>query len=767
MRLLEHTSGDEFVLTEDFIGNDKIPPYAILSHTWEDDQEVTFSEFTDGTGKSKTGYEKIRFCGQQAKRDGLRHFWVDTCCIDKSDPAELREAINSMFRWYQNAVKCYVYLSDVSTLKRRASDEVSEFTWERAFRDSRWFTRGWTLQELLAPSSVEFFSQEWERLGDKGSLKQQIHKITGIPQGALQGVPLSQFSVNERLSWKENRRTKLKEDRAYSLLGIFGVHIAPMYGEGAREAFRRLLGEVDKLGKCIQDLHLTDPRDDKKRIEETKGGLLEGSYCWILNNASFQQWLESPQSRLLWIKGDPGKGKTMLLCGIIEEIKKSTPGLLSFFFCQGTDSRINSATAVLRGLIYLLVNQQLSLAPYLRKKYDQVSQSIFEDANAWVALSDIFMDMIQDPDLKTTYLVVDALDECMADLPKFLDLVHASVLSARVKWLWSSRNEIRIEQKLRRVDAKARLSLELKQNAEEVSRAVDVYIDDKLSRLESLEDNSLRNQVRDILRRKANGTFLWVSLVVQELEGPESWDPLQVVEEAPLGLHQLYDRMLNQIQRLKERNLEICLLLLSIACVAYRPLYLAEIGTLCGLSGQVSILARNVRIIVAMCGSFLTVRDDQVYFIHQSAKDYLSDKMRDPVFPFPSQRRIHHNMFSQSLKLMSSALKRDMYGLVAPGFPVDRVPVSVRDPLTTIRYSCIYWVDHLYDLNSNSTSHGIDSQDKGAIENFIRTKYLYWLEALSLCRSMSEGVLAIAKLNALAQVTTKVVTFYIIYANIN
>lgn len=510
------------------------------------------------------------------------------------------------------------------------------------------------------------------------------------------------------------------------------------------------MDEIHKLGNCIQDVRLTDPRDDKKRIEDTKGGLLEGSYRWLFNNASFQQWHEDPQSRLLWIKGDPGKGKTMLLCGVIEELKKSTPGLLSFFFCQGTDSRINSATAVLRGLIYLLVNQQPSLAPHLRKKYDQAGRSIFEDANAWVALSDIFINMIQDPDLKVVYLVVDALDECVADLPKLLDLVIlTSASSARVKWLLSSRNEMHIEQKLRCVDAKARLSLELKQNAEQVSRAVDVYINDKLSRLKPLEDNSLRDQVRDILRRKANGTFLWVALVVQEPEGPESWDPLQVVKEAPPGLHRLYDRMMNQIQRLKKSNSEVCRLLLFTACVTHRPLYLAEMGSLCGLSGQVSALARNVRNIVAMCGSFLTVRDGQVYFIHQSAKDYLTDKTRDTVFP--SQGGIHHGVFSQSLELMSSALKRDMYNLIAPGFPVNKVQVPVHDPLATIRYSCVCWVDHLCDWNSNSPNHRIDSQDKGDIENFIKKKYLYWPEALSLCRSMSEGVLAMAKLNALTQ----------------
>lgn len=579
------------------------------------------------------------------------------------------------------------WVDTLSPAKEKVHTNTCE--WEPAFRSSRWFTRGWKLQELLAPASVEFFSQQRKRLGDKYSLGQQIHEITAIPKAALRGGPLSRFSVNDRLSWTEHRQTKLEEDKAYSLLGIFGVYIPPIYGEGIGGAFRRLQDEINKLEKCTQDLHLTDSWHDKARIEETKGGLLEYSYRWILDNTSFQQWHSDSHSRLLWIKGDPGKGKTMLLCGIINELSKpmANTALPSYFFCQATDSRINNATAVLRGLIYLLVDQQPSLVSHIRKKYDQAGQSVFEDANAWVALSDIFKNMIQDRDLKMAYLVVDALDECVTDLPKLLDLViHTLASSARVKWLLLSRNEMHIEQKLRCVDAKARLSLEPKKNAEQVSRAVDVYIDNKLSHLSSLQDDGLRGQVRDILRRKANGTFLWVALVVQELEEPESWDPLQVVKDAPLGLHELYNRMMNQIQQLKQRNSKICRILLATTCVAYRPLHLAEIGSLCGLSGQISVLTRNLRTIASMCGSFLTVRDGQVYLIHQSAKDYLS-KMRDA--DFPSQGGIHYNMFSKSLKIMSSTLRRDMYSLIAPGFPIDKVQVPVHDPLATMRYSCL------------------------------------------------------------------------------
>jgi Heterokaryon incompatibility protein (HET) len=248
MRLLERNSAGQLSLTKDLVGDD-IPKYAILSHTWGvDTEEVTFKDMMDGTGEDKSGYKKIRFCAQQAADDGLQYFWVDSCCIDKSSSAELQEAINSMFRWYQNAAKCYVYLSDVSKRKRKASDRFCEYTWESAFRSSRWFTRGWTLQELLAPGpySVEFFSQEGERLGDKRTLERQIYEITGIPITALRGTPLSQFDADDRFLWAENRHTTREEDKAYSLFGIFDIQMPLLYGEGKDKALKRLREEIDK-----------------------------------------------------------------------------------------------------------------------------------------------------------------------------------------------------------------------------------------------------------------------------------------------------------------------------------------------------------------------------------------------------------------------------------------------------------------------------------------------------------------------------------------
>jgi len=245
MRLLHVNPEGGFSLTS-FLGKNT-PDYAILSHTWEsNDQEITFKDLTSNLSlvKSKNGYRKVQFCGEQAQKDNLQYFWVDSCCIDKSSSAELSEAINSMFRWYQGAAKCYVYLSDVTATKRSQSFEPR---WESALKRSRWFTRGWTLQELIAPLYVEFFSREGARLGDKNSLELQICQITGIPIQALRGHSLHQFSVEERRAWAAKRETTIEEDEAYCLLGVFDISLPLIYGEGKEKAFRRLQEEIEKI----------------------------------------------------------------------------------------------------------------------------------------------------------------------------------------------------------------------------------------------------------------------------------------------------------------------------------------------------------------------------------------------------------------------------------------------------------------------------------------------------------------------------------------
>lgn len=244
MRLLRWNDDFQFSLTPD-IQDDELPPYAILSHTWgSPEDEVTFADMQNGEAQSKVGYKKIQFCGEQAKKDDIKHFWVDTCCIDKANNTELTEAITSMYRWYQNSQKCYVYLSDISNGHAELINESRSVLHEE-FCKSRWFKRGWTLQELIAPSIVEFYSKDCEYLGTKGTLGIQISEITTIPLAVLQGSHPCQFPIDERIRWTEARQTKRKEDQAYCLLGIFDICMPLVYGEGDN-ALRRLRQEINQ-----------------------------------------------------------------------------------------------------------------------------------------------------------------------------------------------------------------------------------------------------------------------------------------------------------------------------------------------------------------------------------------------------------------------------------------------------------------------------------------------------------------------------------------
>jgi len=183
---------------------------------------------------------------------------------------------------------------------------------------------------------------------------------------------------------------------------------------------------------------------------------------------------------------------------------------LSYFFCQATDLRINNATAVLRGLLYLLVSRQPLLVSHIREKHDHAGKALFDDANTWVALSEIFTNILQDPSLNSTYFIINALDECVIDLLKLLDfIVLISSISSRVKWIVSSRNEAYIEQRLQLNDSGIRLSLELKENTVQVSRAVNIYIDRCLSELPEIKYNQLLlDSARKKIQQKANSTFL-------------------------------------------------------------------------------------------------------------------------------------------------------------------------------------------------------------------------------------------------------------------
>lgn len=219
----------------------QIPPYAILSHTWGDG-EATFQDFADPKAAVLAkGFAKIKYTCRRARQNGMGYAWVDTCCIDKTSSAELTEAINSMFQWYASSAVCYAYLADLGP-----NDAVDTAKPASEFACSRWFTRGWTLQELIAPQIVKFYDRDWKFRGTKAGLSRAVSAVTGIDEEVLRdSSTLFGIPVARKMSWAAGRQTTRLEDIAYSLLGIFNMNMAMLYGEGEK-AFIRLQEEIVK-----------------------------------------------------------------------------------------------------------------------------------------------------------------------------------------------------------------------------------------------------------------------------------------------------------------------------------------------------------------------------------------------------------------------------------------------------------------------------------------------------------------------------------------
>ena len=663
MRLLRWSDAGQVIVTQDFVGDDMIPPYAILSHTWgKDIEEVTFEDLKNGAAEAKAGYEKIRFCGEQAKEDGLEYFWVDTCCINKANFTELSTAIVSMFRWYRNATRCYVYLSDVPTPEFDTNEELIRPSCETSFRNSRWFKRGWTLQELLAPSSVEFFSRERKRLGDKETLKQQIREITGIADPALQGAPLSQFSVTERFSWIRGRKTKIEEDEAYSMLGIFEVSMPLIYGEGRYNAFRRLRHEINKLvddhmepasKRRKIDLHNPDvghspsPPAKKDLLESLRFDQIDDRFVniktghsktcrWLLKSTAYLDWLNPdklPEHHgFFWIKGKPGCGKSTLTKFAFMEIKKSLRDatLLSFFFnARGT--HLERSTV---GLYRSLLVQLLATFPddQLRSIPSLTHQHLDEKAKANPEiLKQLLVQLVQRLDQHDITVIIDALDECDEDevrdmIALFEELGEDAVSNGRTfRVLFSSRYYPHVT----------------------IQQSVQIRLEDQHGHFQDIEkylSNALRagkgkhvEQIRDEIRDRASGVFLWVVLVVKILNKAIDHGHVHALrkklQEIPDDLNELFRRILTRDrQNMDEMKLCIQWILYSNLPLKPEELYFAMLS---GLEpdeplrpwdpDEISTEDMNLFILSSSKGlaEITKTKAGTVQFIHESVRDFL------------------------------------------------------------------------------------------------------------------------------------------------
>jgi hypothetical protein len=383
--------------------------------------------------------------------------------------------------------------------------------------------------------------------------------------------------------------------------------------------------DIDR--SCLYALRCPDTQVVKNRLKSNKDKLLYKSIDWINQDPQYLNWKYGNDICLLWIKGGAAKGKTMMSIGLIEQLSlpQDASTVVTYFFCQNADYNLRILEAIIKGLILRLVNQQKELKESLHRRWDTKNECFSEDVTSWQTLWNIFLEMLENGKCTRVYTIVDALDECqdggMADFLKYLartGLHHPS----KIKWLLTSRPLDSAERELLAGSDQVLVSLEL--NSKHISEAVKTYIAHKTDELDRRRSYgpTLRRKLEAELIKKAEDTFLWVSLVCKKLEKVHPDEVLRTIQDLPPGLNDLYHRVFNQLSEGESTVVDGCMRLLKVMMLAYRPMNIAELQSVTGLSDQLVIVER----LVDRCASFLKIRGSDIEFVHQSARDYLAGK---------------------------------------------------------------------------------------------------------------------------------------------
>jgi hypothetical protein len=757
MRLLQLKEGGALSLVE--VQGNNIPPYAILSHTWgSDDDEVNFQDLKHHANKSKAGYRKLSFCGEQAKKDGFEYFWVDTCCIDKTNLAELSEAINSMFRWYREAAKCYVYLSDVTR------GETSEITrqWKPAFRASRWFTRGWTLQELIAPRIVEFYSSDRVYLGNKRTLEQTLHEITGIPNRAFREEPF-RFTLNDRMAWLGKRETKLEEDLAYCLLGIFDIHMPLIYGEGRDHAMRRLKKEM--RDHHVLDLPIAKGASYNSHMEEHNTKCLPNTRTDLLH--SIKEWVHDTDSpSLFWLSGMAGTGKSVVARTIATHFAGQNQLGASFFFKRGEGER-GTAARFFSTIAADLAACEPRLVPIIKGAQE-------EDPNiCQKALRDQFEKLILNPFLEIQkvrsqhsplVIVIDALDECdqehdVRTILQLLNQTHAvQPISLRV--LVTSRPELPIRVGFKQMPSGAYQNVVLHEMPHDsIAHDLRVFVDHQLGNIRQNHflppDWPGTDQIQALVDL-AVPLFIYAATVCRYI-GTRGGDPEEYLSKVLAyrkstfsQLDRTYLPVLNQLleaQEYDDKETWLCNfrgLVGSIVLLA-SPLSVTSLARL--LQTPIHRIKRRLDSL----HSVLSIPDNEqipVRLLHLSFREFLIEP-RSNHHPFKvDRRRTDEKLLAQCLGLMSGpgGLCQNICGLSSPGTLCSEVGegrISMSLP-PELQYSCRYWIHHL-----ELSGHQVEDEDR--VHEFLRVHLLHWIEAMTLLHELNQ---CIPLLNKLLQLTS-------------
>ncbi|KAL4864042.1 hypothetical protein BDV12DRAFT_205946 [Aspergillus spectabilis] len=502
--------------------------------------------------------------------------------------------------------------------------------------------------------------------------------------------------------------------------------------------------DIDRI--CLRALRCPDSLAVKNRLKESKDRLVHQSIEWILEDSQYKDWANGDEVGLLWIKGGAGKGKTMLSIGLIEQLARARAQdestVVIYSFCQNADYELNTLEAILKGLILQLANQQPELKESLRRRWDTIQESFSEDVTSWQSLWNILFEMLARCKYSRVYMVVDALDECQDDdVVDFLKSIVRKGLDhpGKIKWMLTSRPWDGAERVLLAGQDQVQINLDGEHNSQSVSGAVEAYITSKVEELSRQHKYgaTLKSEIEAELTERSEGTFLWVSLVCKALESVCRDNALSIVQSLPPGLHAFYDRVLNQLNQGELAEVQKCMRLLKAMMTVYRPLKVAEVASVIGLTDDEDI----IRALVDCCASFIRLREDHIEFVHQSARDYLAGE--NGLSILDSRGRFgHEEIVLACLSYLSECLKPNLVDLPRPDSTRDSLEGLENKPkngiLSRVDYAAMFWVSHLKNTSNDS--------DKSQASVFLNTKLLEWLECLSLLDRLPKAIDALRAL---------------------
>lgn len=464
--------------------------------------------------------------------------------------------------------------------------------------------------------------------------------------------------------------------------------------------------EINRV--CLGALRCPDSLKTKNRLKSTKDELLRDSFKWILSDEQYRRWRDGDDVSLLWIKGDAGKGKTMMAIGLTEELSHHMVEntLVIFFFCQIADYELNTVEAVVKGLILQLVNQQENLIHVLRKRWNTEKGHFIEEVDSLQTSWDIFLEMLErcQTTYSKIYIVIDALDECQAQgKADILRMIIRTALSrpSQIKWLLTSRPFGEAERHLMKSTNRIHISFEL--NALKIAEGIRNYIGHQVHQLTILQhyDGSTQRAVEQAILSRATGTFLWASLVCKRLESVSADKAVSTVNEFPPELERLYDQVYTNLCADHHPDREKHLQLLKVLMLAYRPLNIPELISISALTDNRADSKR----LIDQCSSFIKSRSEgdvqYVEFVHQSARGYLFKHFELPS-PNIEACFSHAEMAVKCLSHLTNNLHANLLQWSDTSATRKELLERGQEPLISLGYAAQFWTYHLQAATDTS-----------------------------------------------------------------